>query len=276
MLWGVTAVAFGFHPAIGAYMGGLILEEVYFDTLTGENQYHVVLHHIETVAYGWLGPFFFLELGAMIPIEGEMISKVIGPVLIFYLLLFVGQFLSASIAARYVPGGFTWAEAAMIGFGMMGRAELFFVVLDQCATLGIMNTEIIITFSLVAMLMNISVPVCIALYRPIYMKYTDEKPSEPLTEGKRRPSLDKHNTEQVAAAAAATEAHAAGRLDEDDHSDGEGYDLQDNHSKFDNKVEPNDNQNGAPAKKGRSKGGMGLVTNLCGCGPTYGAQSNFV
>jgi len=93
-------------------------------------------------------------------------------VITFFIALFIGQFISAAGAARYVPGGFSWAEAAMIGFGMMGRAELFFVVLEICyVSHKIMSKEIVCTFALTAMLMNISVPICIALYRPIYVKH---------------------------------------------------------------------------------------------------------
>merc|ERR1740117_749429 len=48
-----------------------------------------------------------------------------------------------------------------------------------------MTKEIVVAFSLVAMLMNISVPVCITLYKPYFMKHTTEifddgeKPQDP-------------------------------------------------------------------------------------------------
>ena len=35
-----------------------------------------------------------------------------------------------SLYGRYVPGGYNFVESVMIGFGMLGRAELAFVVLD--------------------------------------------------------------------------------------------------------------------------------------------------
>lgn len=186
MAWSLVAVLFGFHPAIGGYMGGLIMEERYFEVSEeqaqedhspahhGEkimNTYHEVLHHIETVAYGWLGPFFFVELGATVHIDASVLGLLpysFG----FFIALFIGQFVSAAGAARYVPGGFTWAEAGMIGFGMMGRAELFFVVLDLCYNEhDIMTKEMFVTFALTAMLMNVSVPICISLYKPYYVKH---------------------------------------------------------------------------------------------------------
>eukprot|EP00929_Paragymnodinium_shiwhaense_P040314 TRINITY_DN21061_c0_g1_i1.p1 TRINITY_DN21061_c0_g1~~TRINITY_DN21061_c0_g1_i1.p1 ORF type:complete len:693 (+),score=199.26 TRINITY_DN21061_c0_g1_i1:126-2204(+) len=184
ILWGIIAVIFGFHPAIGAYMGGLIMEERYFDIARPNahghtNTYHEVLHHMEQVAYGWLGPFFFMELGSVIEVDLAMLGRVWFYTLVMFVLLFVGQFVSAAGAARYVPGGFTWAESAMIGFGMMGRAELFFVVLELCYVQHhIMDRDIVATFSFVAMLMNISVPVCIVLYKPVFLRYHPEAASQ--------------------------------------------------------------------------------------------------
>lgn len=126
---------------------------------------------MEVLAYGWMGPFFFLELGSTIAVDMEMLAGVAVYVLVFYVLLFVGQFISAAGAAMYVPGGFDLPDSIMIGFGMMGRAELFFVVLELCyVQYHIMTREQLCTFAFVAMLMNISVPVCITLYKPYYVK----------------------------------------------------------------------------------------------------------
>lgn len=61
-------------------------------------------------------------------------GRKVGYSFIFFIVLAIGQFLSAALAAKYVPGGFSWADSAMIGFGMLGRAELFFVVLNICYT----------------------------------------------------------------------------------------------------------------------------------------------
>jgi Kef-type K+ transport system membrane component KefB len=171
LFFGMVAVWFGFHPAIGAYMSGLIMEESYFDIEDEGNTYQHTLHFIEGAAFQWLGPVFFLNLGASIIIEMEVLGDVIWYSLILFVGMFVGQFWSAALAARYVPGGFTWAESAMIGFGMLGRAELFFVVLNLCYVENdIMPKEMFFTFTFCAMLLNISVPVCITLYKPYYMR----------------------------------------------------------------------------------------------------------
>jgi hypothetical protein len=171
LFFGMVAVWFGFHPAIGAYMSGLILEEEYFDIDDGGNTFQHTLHFIENAAYCWLGPVFFLNLGASIIIDLDILSNVIWYSVILYIGLYVGQFCSAALAARYVPGGFTWAESAMIGFGMLGRAELFFVVLNLCHVENdIMPKEMFYTFTFAAMFLNMSVPVSITLFKPYYMR----------------------------------------------------------------------------------------------------------
>jgi len=78
MFFGMVAVWFGFHPAIGAYMAGLIMEEDYFDIYDGGNTFQHTLHHIEIAAFSWLGPVFFLNLGSSIIIEVEMLVPLSG------------------------------------------------------------------------------------------------------------------------------------------------------------------------------------------------------
>jgi hypothetical protein len=168
---GMVAVWLGFHPAIGAYMGGLICEESYYDLEDSGNTYQSTLHLIENAAYTWLGPIFFVNLGATIDLSNTAaVVGGIGYALIFFVALGLGQFLSASISARYVPGGFTWAESFMIGFGMLGRAELFFVVLQICKEKKIMNDEIFLTFTMTAVLLDVAVPICITLFKPYYLR----------------------------------------------------------------------------------------------------------
>eukprot|EP00927_Polykrikos_kofoidii_P079246 TRINITY_DN7602_c0_g1_i3.p1 TRINITY_DN7602_c0_g1~~TRINITY_DN7602_c0_g1_i3.p1 ORF type:complete len:548 (+),score=66.58 TRINITY_DN7602_c0_g1_i3:185-1645(+) len=187
LFFGMVAVWLGFHQTIGAYLAGLILEERYFDldeddeasTMEGgsvrkKNTYDHTLHTIEDAAYCWFGPIFFVNLGATIPLQMDVIGDTILYSLILFVALGIGQFLSAAGAARYVPGGFTWAESCMIGIGMLGRAELFFVVLNISYNDNkIMNVNQFFTFTTTAVLLDISVPVLIALYKPWYIVYVE-------------------------------------------------------------------------------------------------------
>merc|ERR1719491_241167 len=101
---GLMATAFGFHPAIGAYMAGLILEERYFDlkaptsfdmengrsaitiaaphmahshALMHGNVYNHVKEILENAAFCWVGPIFFIHLGSQIKVEVDIMKNVI-------------------------------------------------------------------------------------------------------------------------------------------------------------------------------------------------------
>merc|ERR1719414_813267 len=104
-------------------------------------------------------------------IKTDLFVRVIGQAVAIYVILFVGQLLSAAFAARYVPGGFTWPESWMIGFGMLGRAELFFVVLNICDKQKIFSREQFFTFTTAAVLLDICVPITITVYKPWYLKW---------------------------------------------------------------------------------------------------------
>jgi Kef-type K+ transport system membrane component KefB len=240
--WGCIAWQFNFHPAIGAYMAGLVLEEHYYDVIPGTtlvkretqalaeseaaaaanaksedngdkgdkvvafaegtkkardtgafsdetemnvavgmgisledlhgehlNAYHHTQEVIEDAAFKWLGPLFFFNLGKKLIIVPEEIYLVLTEIWVLYFVLATGQILSAAFAARFVPGGFTWGDSLMIGFGMLGRAELFFVVLDIGEKNKIIGKSVFYTLVFAAMLMNISVPVTISLFKPYYV-----------------------------------------------------------------------------------------------------------
>jgi Kef-type K+ transport system membrane component KefB len=175
---GLVATLFGFHPAIGAYMAGLLFEESYFDLPLAEaaaeeeereNSYFHVKAVLESAAFCWLGPIFFIHLGSQIKIEVEVMQTVVVESLTLFVFLFFGQIFSAAFAARYVPGGFSWSDAWMIGFGMLGRAELFFVVLDICYIENqIFTAEMFYSLTFASILLNVSVPVTISMYQPYY------------------------------------------------------------------------------------------------------------
>lgn len=64
--------------------------------------------------------------------------------------LFFAQVISAATAARYT-GGFTFHKSRLIGFGMLGRAELAFVVMDIAYIQNdILSTEAFYTLMLTA------------------------------------------------------------------------------------------------------------------------------
>ena len=136
VLIGLLAHKFGFHPAVGAFMAGLILKQEYFQFGGDSKSFKQTAHIIDNIAFSWLGPVFFVHLGAQIIFDLNIFMAIIPQVIVLTLALFFAQIISAAVAARYT-GGMGWASAMMIGFGMLGRAELAFVVMD----IGLCTTQ---------------------------------------------------------------------------------------------------------------------------------------
>ncbi len=170
LVTGIVAHEFGFHPAVGAYMAGLVLKEEYFHFLHHPkvNYYENTKRIVDNVAFSWIGPVFFVDLGTKIVFDWDIFVSVIPQTAILTIGLFIGQITSAALAARYT-GGFSKEESVMIGFGMLGRAELAFVVMDIAYVQNsILNTEAFYTLMFTAFWLNVAVPITIAWWKPYY------------------------------------------------------------------------------------------------------------
>ena len=168
VLVGVLAHEFGFHPAVGAYMAGLIIKKEYFE-FHPERQvdfHKQATEMINNIAYSWIGPVFFVTLGSKLIFDSQLALTVLPYSLILFACLFVAQILSAGLAARFI-GRFDWASSWMIGFGMLGRAELAFVVMDIAfVEHQIFTLETFYTLMLTAFLLNVCVPLTIRWWKP--------------------------------------------------------------------------------------------------------------
>jgi len=182
LLVGILAHELGFHPAVGAYMAGLILKEEYFQLVETEPgaHYNEIRRIVDNVAYSWIGPVFFVDLGTKIVFDWHTVVAVIPQTIAMTVGLFVAQIASAGLAARYT-GGFTNRESLMIGFGMLGRAELAFVVMDIAyVQTPILSEQAFYTLMITAFWLNVSVPLTIKYWKPYFSgnKPLFEKPSE--------------------------------------------------------------------------------------------------
>ncbi len=175
MSLGAIAYLFGFHPAIGAYMAGLFLKKEYFifDKKIErrvdqhfENSKNVVDH----IAFTVFGPIFFVTLGMKIHFDMAILSQVLPAILVLFVMVFVFQVASAALAARYT-GNYTFEESVMIGVGMLGRAELAFIVINLAYTEHhIISEAAFYTLIFTLFLLNISVPLMIKWWKPYYLK----------------------------------------------------------------------------------------------------------
>lgn len=170
LILGIVAHEFGFHPAVGAYMAGLILKEEYFHQLDSVDSYTDTRKVVDNAAFVWLGPVFFVQLGSQIIFDWDIFVAVLPQSAILVVALFVSQVGSAALAARYT-GGMQWAGSMMVGFGMLGRAELAFVVMNIAYVQhSILSTEAFYTLMITAFWLNVLVPVTIGFWRPYYEK----------------------------------------------------------------------------------------------------------
>lgn len=170
ILVGLVAQLLGFHPAVGAYMAGLVLREEYFFLHDAVDDGHLARTKaaINDIAFSWIGPIFFVDLGAKIVFDWNVVASVVPEIVALTVGLFIIQTSSAGLAARYT-GNFTWRESVMIGFGMLGRAELAFVVIDIAYVQNpILSEEAFITLMATVFFLNISVPLTIAFWKPYF------------------------------------------------------------------------------------------------------------
>ena len=165
---GLLANYFGFHPAVGAYMAGLILREEYFHREANYDSYHETRLVLDNMAFTWIGPVFFVQLGTHLVFDWDIVVSVLPHTLALTAGLLVGQVLSAGLAARYTSA-MTWPDSWLVGFGMLGRAELAFVVMDIAyVEHQILSTEAFYTLMFTAFWLNVSVPLTIHWWKRRY------------------------------------------------------------------------------------------------------------
>ncbi|MDC3248897.1 cation:proton antiporter [Porticoccaceae bacterium] len=171
LLVGLLADFFGFHPAIGAYMAGLIIKREYFDYHHDQKiDFHdQAKQMINNMAFAWVGPVFFVTLGTKLIFDADLFLQVLPYSLILFVGMFIGQIVSEGLAARTI-GHFDKPTSLLIGFGMLGRAELAFVVLEIAYVQhNIVSLEGFYTLMLTAFLLNLSVPICIRWWKIHYL-----------------------------------------------------------------------------------------------------------
>ena len=164
----LVANALGFHPAIGAYMAGLVISHEHFPKRREEGTYFDTKRIIDNVAFSWIGPVFFVNLGAQIQFDIQLLVSVIPHVLAMTFGVMLFQIVSAGLAARYT-GGMGAAASVMIGFGMLGRAEIAFVVMDIAyVQYQILSPEAFYTLMVSCFWLNVAVPLTIHWWKPVY------------------------------------------------------------------------------------------------------------
>ncbi|MEO1938184.1 MAG: cation:proton antiporter [Sulfurimonas sp.] len=171
-VFGAIADKFGFHPAIGAYFAGLFLREEYFviendsEMRSNKREAEFVINHL---AYTIFGPIFFVELGTKLLFDFSIVVEILPAVFTLFIAVLVFQVFSAALAARF-SGGYKWYQSVMVGLGMLGRAELAFIVIDIAyAENHILNLEQFYVLIFAIFMLNLTVPLAIKWWEPYYM-----------------------------------------------------------------------------------------------------------
>ena len=155
-------------------MAGLILKQEYFHERDEAGSYHDTKRIIDNIAFSWIGPVFFVVLGTRLVLDVDIFVSVIPETAVLTAGLFAAQVSSAGLAARFT-GGLTLPAAVMVGLGMLGRAELAFVVMEIAYTdNAVLSREAFYTLMFTAFWLNVAVPVTIRLWRPIYERDREE------------------------------------------------------------------------------------------------------
>jgi Kef-type K+ transport system membrane component KefB len=98
----------------------------------------------------------------------KIILHILPVAITLFLAVLILQVLSAALAAKYT-GRYKWHESLMIGFGMLGRAELAFIVIDIAYVENhLINIEQFYSLIITIFLLNITVPTLIKWWKPYY------------------------------------------------------------------------------------------------------------
>lgn len=184
LLFGLSWLAhsMGLHPAIGAYLTGLILHvDMYHKGKVDEIKNHqVTVDHSNLsvffyFAQEWIGPMFFIFLGSQLITDWSKAWMIIVTAVIAGIIISVFQFATAYYGGRKTAK-LPKHDSILLGFGMLPRDVLAFVVLGIAVDAGLINQSgnFVITIVLTVLAMNILSSISILWYKPRYEKAEEE------------------------------------------------------------------------------------------------------
>ena len=185
LVFGLAWVAhhLGLHPAIAAYLTGLILHvEMYHETEISEITHdetpinHKNLSVFFYFVQEWIGPIFFIYLGSQLVADWSRAWYVFLLAGVAALIVGAFQFGSAYIAGRKTSG-LAKHDAMLLGFGMLPCDVIAFVVLGIAVSTGLVEPEslFVITVIITILILNIATSLFIYWYKPKYLKHESRR-----------------------------------------------------------------------------------------------------
>lgn len=180
LIFGLALLAhhLGLHPAIAAYLTGLILHiEMYHETEVDEFTHDdtPINHRNLSVFFyflqEWVGPVFFIYLGAQLVVDWSQSGYVIILAMIATLIVGLFQFGSAYIAALKTSN-LTKHDSFLLGLGTLPSDVVAFVILGIATTSGLIapESQFIVVVIVTILIMNILTSILMYAYKPNYLK----------------------------------------------------------------------------------------------------------
>ena len=185
LIFGLALVAhhLGLHPAIAAYLTGLILHiEMYHETKISDvtNEQTPINHKNLSVFFyfvqEWIGPIFFIHLGSQMIADWSRASYVFVLATISAIIIGSFQFYSVYIAGR-MTSSLSRHDARLLGFGMLPCDVIAFLVLGIATETGLIDPDsiFVITIVITILILNIMTSLFIYWYKPDYLRAEEQE-----------------------------------------------------------------------------------------------------
>ena len=168
----------GLHPAITAYLTGLILHvEMYHENIINDvtHEETPITHKNLGVFFyflqEWIGPIFFIHLGSQLIADWSKAGNVIIFGMIAGVVVASFQFFAAYLAGKKTSK-LPEHESRLLGLSMLPYDIIAFVVLGIATSTGLISgdTLFIITIIVTILVINIITSLSIYWYKPHYLK----------------------------------------------------------------------------------------------------------
>lgn len=183
LVFGLALIAhkLGLHPAITAYLTGLILHTEMFERhedIPVSDEMPITHRNLGTFFYflqEWIGPIFFIHLGSQLVADWSKAGSIILYGLIAGTIIAFFQFISAYWAAKH-SSKLPQHESMLVGFAMIPYDIIAFVVLGIATSTGLVEPDSPFTISIVAsiIVLNIITTAGIYRYKPRYLRKQKE------------------------------------------------------------------------------------------------------
>jgi Kef-type K+ transport system membrane component KefB len=177
LIFGLSLLAhhLGLHPAIAAYMTGLILNDSMYRNSEEQSELqektgmtHKNLSVFFYFVQEWIGPIFFIYLGSQLVADWSRAGFVVIVAFVCAVVIGLFQFFSTYSAGSHTK--LVKKDSILLALGMFPRDVVSFVVLGIATTVGLVHPDsmFVITVIVTILILNILTSLLLFWYKPIY------------------------------------------------------------------------------------------------------------